>query len=207
MKNKDDIVILIINVFVAFIINYIFMNVDFRYELAYKNIDYITLLVVLIFGPYIVATLFNLLKSIDRKRKNYEQIKKYYKYTKYYIAFILDIFIIIAIFSIRVDFNPSAFVLLTVSFILITSGIILPRLEQNSLIGIRTYWTLKDERVWKKTHKLGRYIFIFIGFFVFVAVFIDSVALYNTLIITSIVAILSLICYSYLQYRKLKNNI
>ncbi len=50
------------------------------------------------------------------------------------------------------------------SFMLIFLGLLitfisnmLPKIKQNSFIGIRTFATLNSENVWKKTHRLGAY--------------------------------------------------
>ena len=43
----------------------------------------------------------------------------------------------------------------------------LPKLEQNSTLGIKTNATLKSEIVWKKTHKLGGYLGVLGGIVTF----------------------------------------
>jgi uncharacterized membrane protein len=43
----------------------------------------------------------------------------------------------------------------TLSVVCVISGNIIPKCKQNSLIGIRTKWTLASESVWYKTHRFG----------------------------------------------------
>ncbi len=43
-------------------------------------------------------------------------------------------------------------------------GNYLPRVPQNWFIGIRSPWTMSSEVVWKKTHILGGWLFILMGF-------------------------------------------
>lgn len=47
--------------------------------------------------------------------------------------------------------------------VLIALGNILPRIRQNSFLGIRTVWTVSDETVWNATHRLGGYAFTICG--------------------------------------------
>ena len=50
-----------------------------------------------------------------------------------------------------------------VGLILVIAGNVLPRLRPNSAIGIRTPWTLRDERTWTLTHRAGGYLLVVFG--------------------------------------------
>jgi len=52
-------------------------------------------------------------------------------------------------------------VLLSISFVFL--GNILPKCKQNMLIGIRTKWTLQNEEVWYKTHRVGGFVLFTLG--------------------------------------------
>ena len=39
------------------------------------------------------------------------------------------------------------------------AGVLISKARRNYFIGIRTPWTLQDERVWDETHQLGAKIF------------------------------------------------
>jgi uncharacterized membrane protein len=47
-------------------------------------------------------------------------------------------------------------------------GNVLGKVRRNFWIGIRTPWTLADERVWNETHRLGAWLFVAAGLFGFV---------------------------------------
>ena len=51
---------------------------------------------------------------------------------------------------------------LTASLMLFISNM-LPKIKQNSSLGIKTHATLSSETVWKKTHKLGGYLGVISG--------------------------------------------
>ena len=56
--------------------------------------------------------------------------------------------------------NVTSFVNLVVVFlgvIIAVTSDVFPKLKQNNYVGFRTASTLSDEKVWKKTHKIGGY--------------------------------------------------
>jgi len=61
----------------------------------------------------------------------------------------------------RVDLRGAVPVIVGVLFIVI--GNVLPKLRWNYVVGIRTPWTLADERVWDKTHRFGGWVTVLGG--------------------------------------------
>lgn len=60
--------------------------------------------------------------------------------------------------SIPVDINRLVFGILGISMIII--GNIMPKLRMNSVIGLRTSWSMKSETTWKKSQRFGGISFI-----------------------------------------------
>lgn len=87
---------------------------------------------------------------------------------------------------------------------LIFIGNILPKCKQNSLMGIRTKWTLENEQVWYKTHRLGGGLFVLAG----AAVILLNLFLFKSFAslvsLLAAVAVLSAVCivYSAAIYKK-----
>ncbi len=54
-----------------------------------------------------------------------------------------------------VRFDESIFLLYAVGIIFIAVGVILPWLKPNSIIGLRTKWSMKNEITWKKCQKFA----------------------------------------------------
>jgi uncharacterized membrane protein len=55
-------------------------------------------------------------------------------------------------------------VFLAVAILLIVVGNFLGKIRQNHLFGVRTPWTLADERVWDKTHRFTGWAMVLAGF-------------------------------------------
>lgn len=67
------------------------------------------------------------------------------------LLFSVEIFIGVKISNPRLDLLRLVFAV--VGLVLIMVGNVLGKLRQNQLLGVRTRWTLGDERVWDKTHR------------------------------------------------------
>jgi len=63
--------------------------------------------------------------------------------------------------SITLDINQLLFGILGVSMIIL--GNIMPKLRMNSVIGLRTVWSMKNEMTWKKSQRFGGIFFIIGG--------------------------------------------
>ncbi len=75
--------------------------------------------------------------------------------------------------------------------------------KANYFIGIRTPWTLENETVWKRTHKLGGKMWFVGGITVIIfSLILDSQINFTLfLVITGIISIIPII-YSYIIYKK-----
>ncbi len=90
--------------------------------------------------------------------------------------------------------------LLGVSFILM--GNYMPKIKQNSTLGIKVTWALRNEENWNKTHRLGGKVMVIGGFIMMLSAFLPIEATVGVLIaVISIFAIFPII-YSYLIYRR-----
>lgn len=55
--------------------------------------------------------------------------------------------------SIEIDFNRISFGILGIGMIIL--GNVMPKLRMNSIIGLRTSWSMKNEDTWKKSQRFG----------------------------------------------------
>ena len=75
------------------------------------------------------------------------------------------------------------------------------KLRWNYTVGIRTPWTLANERVWDKTHRIGGKLFKAAGILALGGLFFPGLTFYFVILPILVVAIFTLV-YSYLVYRK-----
>lgn len=74
--------------------------------------------------------------------------------------------------SIPLDLNQLLFGLLGVTMIIL--GNIMPKLRMNSVSGLRTVWSMKNEITWKKSQRFGGISFILGGIIIIIVCFLTK---------------------------------
>lgn len=103
--------------------------------------------------------------------------------------------------AVSVDVSRLLFGILGICMIII--GSIMPKLPVNSMIGLRTSWSMKKEETWEKSQKFGGISFILTGIIILVVCFLTKgfVCILWSLGITSISLIIN-IYYTYILSRR-----
>jgi len=100
--------------------------------------------------------------------------------------------------------NPFGIVSL-VGLLFAALGFFFRSIKPNYFIGIRTPWTLENETVWTKTHKVSGPVWIAGGIFMAISpLFAKSASVYIILGVTFGLAIFSVV-YSYVAYKNLRS--
>lgn len=160
---------------------------------------------VLFLMPAIGALLFALfyfLPKIDPLKKNVEKFRKHYD--GFVLMMLLFLFYIYALsllwnYEIRFDMGTAIIPALVALFYFI--GILLKNAKRNWFIGIRTPWTLSDDKVWEKTHKLASKLFKISAIIILFSLFFKEYSLWVVLVVGLGTALYSII-YSYWIFRK-----
>ena len=136
-----------------------------------------------------------------------------------FIAGILSILVfdILTLYFLYADFhqvenlNDVPFSLTKISFgclgiALIILGNIMPKLKRNSLIGLRTSWSMKNDVVWKKSQRFCGILFMLSGIVILIFCFLLEGALLTVLsLILLVIAAITSVIYSYYVAKK-ENN-
>ena len=85
-------------------------------------------------------------------------------------------------------------------------GALMGRSRLNWFVGIRTPWTLSDERVWDATHELGGRLFKACGVLAVVGVLVEGWLALALIMVPVLFAGVYLIYFSYYRYQKLKET-
>ncbi len=156
--------------------------------------------------PLSMYLLFMVIPKIDPKKENYNKYADSYNMTRtILVAFmcILNIIIIVATFK---KINIGFFVPFLVGILFIVLGNYMPRFKTNYFCGIKTPWTLSNDMVWNKTHKLGGYYFCILGLlFIIWSVFQFKLLMVITVVFLAL-GIIYLYVYSYLLFQKINNK-
>ncbi|MBW9172788.1 SdpI family protein [Clostridium estertheticum] len=151
-----------------------------------------------------VYLLFIVLPYIDPKRKNYEAFQSTYQYLKYLlIIFFLGIEAYSLLIATGTIANTPDFTQIMVSLLFILLGNVMGRFKFNYFVVIKTPWTLADEKVWRKTHRMAGPIWV-IGGIVNIVLTVIGVT-FNGIAFIIILAVMVVvpIVYSYIIYHKI----
>lgn len=150
--------------------------------------------------------LFLLIPKIDPLKKNIEKFRKYYEgFILLVIVFMFYIYILTLLWNLGLRFNMTAIMLPALGILFFYAGILIENAKRNYFIGIRTPWTLNNEKVWNKTHALGGKLFKVSGIIALAGVFFQKFAIWFCIIPIISVSIY-LIFYSYFEYQKVKKR-
>lgn len=157
--------------------------------------------------PLLLFWLKKIIPEIDPKAENYKKHAKAFNAT-IYTTIIFLIFMhwltVKAAFDNTVDI--SFFVLAGIGVLFTVTGNFLTQARPNYTFGIRTPWTLANEIVWKKTHRVGGFLFFITGIITLVLSFWNNEIRIYIFISLIFFTVLFSFLYSYLLFRKLKKQ-
>ena len=160
-------------------------------------------LFMLAFLPVVVYYGMSLLQRIDPRRKNLENRQKTYNIFRYGLT---CFFICMDGFFYYLSLHPYANVkfllLVLLGVVFIGMGNYMPRIPQNYFLGIKTPWTLSNEYVWKKTHRIGGYSWILIGMIMVICALLQVPYTFIIMIVLLLGDVIFMMIYSYLIYRR-----
>jgi len=125
----------------------------------------------------VVAAVAQVLPKIDPKGKNY------LKFNDTYWLLINGVLIFMGVMHLAVIGNAIGAPVsvrrvlpIALGFLFIVIGNYLSRVQPNWFLGIRTPWTLSSDTVWRKTHRLGGWVFVIAGVLFIASAFVPGVA-------------------------------
>ena len=101
--------------------------------------------------------------------------------------------------AVGIKINISMYVSIGLGILIMIIGNYLPKCKQNYTVGIKTPWTLNNEEVWNKTHKISGYLWVIVGFIITISSFIGFESI--MLVVLIIIAFVPIV-YSYILYKK-----
>jgi len=103
--------------------------------------------------------------------------------------------------TLGVDFNMATVVMLALSVLCVFLGNYMGKIRRNFWMGIRTPWSIANEVVWERTHRLGGWLFVAVGLIGIPCSFIPALRLWGVIVPLIAVSII-LYIYSYVCYQQ-----
>ncbi len=152
----------------------------------------------------VMVLLLYFLPKLDPLKQNYEKFQKEFDYFIFGIMlFLFYIYLLTIFWNLGSVFNMSKAIVPAIGMLFIIIAPLLRKAKRNYFVGIRTPWTLANDEVWNKTHKLAAILFYVLGLITLLGFFYDKYVFYVFLVGILLVVII-LFVYSYLLYRGIK---
>ncbi|PWH83426.1 hypothetical protein DIS18_02410 [Algibacter marinivivus] len=149
--------------------------------------------------------LFTIIPLIDPKKRIQTMGNKYHN-LKFLMVLFMSALAIFIIYSVKEQSitNPSL-VIFAIGILFMLLGNYMKTIKANYFIGIRTPWTLENESVWKRTHKLAGKLW-FVGGLAIAISSLTASKKFNSIFFISVTLLITLIpfVYSYLEYKKIR---
>jgi uncharacterized membrane protein len=145
---------------------------------------------------------FLLIPRVDPLKANIEKFRRYFDiFIILVILFLFYLYLLTIFWNLGVKFSMNQVLPPAFGILLFYSGILIENAKRNWFIGIRTPWTLSNEKVWERTHRIGGKLFKITGIVALLGVLFPGYAIFFVLIPVILVAIYTIV-YSYFEYQK-----
>lgn len=150
--------------------------------------------------------IFSVILLIDPLRKNIDKFFNYYAgFIVIFNLFLLAMHGWMILWNLGIQIPSNVFMPIAMGCLFFYIGIIISHVKPNWFIGIRTPWTLSNEIVWQKTHKLGGILFRIAAIIILLGALFPQYILIFMLAPLLSVALVTLI-YSLVIWKKLKTD-
>ena len=151
-----------------------------------------------------VYLLFLFIPYIDPKKDRYKDFAKaYHVFKAMFVVFMTLIYFHASWAGLGHSISINVVVPAAVGILFLVIGNYMSKIKTNWFMGIRTPWTLSNEQVWNKTHRLSGKIFIGLGLIMLLGTFFKGDTYWKIFPIVVIISVFVLVVYSYLLWRKI----
>ena len=112
-------------------------------------------------GIYVMMLVMPL---IDPRRENYRKFAGAYRvFRTVFVVFMTGVYLLVtaSVFGARIPVDRAMMAGISILFLIM--GNYMGQIRHNYFVGIKTPWTLANEQVWQKTHRLGGRLWVAAG--------------------------------------------
>jgi uncharacterized membrane protein len=150
-----------------------------------------------------IFLLLIIMPKIDPRAQNIEKFRKYFDgFIVLILLFLFYIYGLTLAWNLGSRFDMGRMLVPALAILFFYTGIMIKHAQMNWTIGIRTPWTLSNQGVWEKTHKIGGILFQASAIISLLGLFFPQLAIW-LVIIPIILSAIFLFAYSYFLYRKI----
>jgi uncharacterized membrane protein len=159
-----------------------------------------------VFGPLVMLGLWALMRglpAVDPRRENYAKMENAYSLmVNATLTLLLVIHLAVLAAALGVGISMARLVPALIGALFIVIGYAMPQARPNWFFGIRTPWTLSNDRVWQRTHRVGGHLFVACGLVSLLGVVLPHAIGVALLVIAALVASFGSIAFSYIAWKQ-----
>lgn len=153
--------------------------------------------------PLFMLIMFQVLPMLDPKKQNYVYHEKAYViFMGAFTLFFIGMNIITVLYNLGYDVDVALYAPFAIGILFAVMGNYMGQFRHNYFIGIRNPWTLANETVWRKTHRIGGRAFMVSGIATSVSCLISPFAAFITLMGSMGLVVIGTSVYSYVIFRQ-----
>ena len=157
----------------------------------------------LMFLPIGLYIMMEVMPKIDPRKSAYNQHYKAYGFFELVmVLFIIGMQGMVISVGMGVKLDVSRIMLASLGLLFMVIGNFMPQVRPNYFFGIKTPWTLANEEVWRRTHRIGGFVYTVAGLTAFLANFFISKQFALPLFIVFITTLFIPVAYSYAIFKK-----
>jgi uncharacterized membrane protein len=161
-----------------------------------------TILMLMPLITLVMTILFPLLSKIDPKSKNYKDFSKSWEIIQFSIIWMMAYFHFVVLYVIaHPEVNIGMFIMIWIWILFILLWNYMWKIKQNYFIWVKLPWTLDNDKVWNKAHRLSWKIFVIAWLILVINAFLQWYV-YWVLIFLIMIIVLVPAVYSYKIYKK-----
>ena len=162
---------------------------------------------VFIFLPLGLYLLLIVVPFIDPRKSNYELFSSTYFKIRIILSAFLGLLNTVVIYNELHGISKiGSFVPISVFILITLLGIYMGNISPNYFVGIKVPWTLNNDEVWIRTHKLAGKLWFWGGILGIVSLFFVKNAALVMLPIIIVITVVPIV-YSYIIYQKIANQL
>jgi uncharacterized membrane protein len=151
----------------------------------------------------VMALLLPMLPKIDPRGANYEKFRPTFEIV---IDAIITAMVVLHVAMLGTSLGWPISMQRVTPFIIgglfILLGNVMPRARPNWMFGIRTPWTLTNDRVWERTHRLGGTMFVVGGIVMLASAWLPATAFFPTIMSVTMISAIIPVVYSYVIWKR-----
>lgn len=206
------IIALILSLYILgyFIYPYLPERVPSHWNLSGQVDGYSSKIQHVIFFPSMILGLYVLMAFapiIDPRQDNYEKFRGVYEGFRWVmVRFLAILYIVTTLFALGFPLSIGKIVRFSIGVLLIFIGNYFGKIRHNYTFGIKTPWTLANEEVWNKTHRVSGPLWVITGLIWMLSIFMGE----KLSFVISMGILFFASCYgyiySYILFKKLKQE-